>query len=105
MRNTLTDHRDAVRQIRQTPGFAPRGDVLTLLLRGASLLLIAGIAIGIGAGLFTAHLVDNFLYNTADSSPHRCVYSSSEHSRHGRPHTMPSSSPCKSLVPDRWEME
>ena len=101
MQNTLTDLRDALRQMRRTQ----RGDILTLLLRVASLLLLVGIAIGIGTGLFTAHLVQNFLYNTADSAPHRCVSSSSGHSRHGHLHPTPSSSPCKSLVPDRWEME
>ena len=101
----LNDLRDALRQLFHAPGLAQHEDIRTLILRGASLLLLAGIAIGIGAGLFTAHLVDNFLYNTADSSPHRCVYSSSEHSRRGRLHATPSSSPCKSLVPDHWEME
>ena len=105
MHNTLTDLRDALRQMRGTPGLTQRGDILTLLLRGASLLLLVGIAIGIGAGLYTAHLVDNFLYETAASSPHRCFYSSSEHPRHGRLHAPPSSSPCKSFTSDRWEME
>jgi hypothetical protein len=101
----LQDLRDTLRQICQAPDFAQRRNLLTLLLRGASLLLLVGIAIGIGAGLFTAHLVDNFLYNTAASSQHRCLYPSTEHPRHGRLHTMPSLSTCKSFTSNRWETE
>lgn len=105
MTSLLQDLRYALRQMRYAPGFAQRRDILTLALRGASILLLAGIAIGVGVGLFTAHLVDNFLYDAATSSPHRCFYSLSEHSRRGRLHTMPSSSPCKNFAPDRWETE
>ena len=105
MNSILQDLRYALRQMRHTPGFAQRGDIFTLALRGAGILLLAGLAIGIGVGLFTAHLVDHFLYDTAASSPHRCFYSLAEHSRHGRLHTMPSLSPCKNFSPSGGETE
>ena len=105
MHNTLNDLRFALRQMRYAPGFAQRGDLFTLALRGASILLLAGIAIGVGVGLFTAHLVDNFLYDTGASSSYRCLYPLPEHSRHSRLHAMQPLSTCKNLVPNNWETE
>ena len=105
MNSILQDLRFTLRQMRQTPSFTQRGNILTLALRGAAILLLAGLAIGIGAGLFAAHLVDSFLYDDATASPHRCFYSLAEHSRHGRLHTMPSLSPCKNFSPYGGETE
>ena len=101
----LQDLRYALRQMRYAPGFAQRGDLFTLALRGASILLLAGIAIGVGVGLFTAHLVDNFLYDAATSSQHRCSYSLPEHSQHGRLHTTQPLNPCKNFAPNSGETE
>jgi hypothetical protein len=101
----LQELRYALHQLRHTPGFAQRGDILTLALRGASILLLAGIAIGVGVGLFTAHLVDNFLYDAATSSQHRCSYSLSEHSQNGRLHTTPPLNTRKNFASNSGETE
>jgi len=105
MTSLLQDLLYALRQMRYTPGFAQRGDILTLALRGASIFLLAGIAVGIGIGLFTAHMVDNFLYDTGASSSYRCIYPSPEHSRHSHLHAMQSLSTCKNFVPNSGETE
>ena len=105
MTSLLQDLLYALRQTRYTPGFAQRGDILTLALRGASILLLAGIAVGIGVGLFTAHMVDNFLYDTGALSSYRCIYPLPEHSRHSHLHAMQPLSTCKNFVPDSWETE
>ncbi len=105
MTTLLQDLLYTLRQMRYAPGFAQRGDIFTLALRGASILLLAGIAVGIGVGLFTAHMVDDFLYNAGTSSSHRCLYLLPEHSRHDRLHAIQPLSTCKNLVPNSWETE
>jgi ABC-type antimicrobial peptide transport system permease subunit len=44
---------------------AQREDILTLILRGAGVLLVAGTVIGIGISLLTAHLLHSFLFGVA----------------------------------------
>jgi len=44
---------------------AQREDILTLVLRGAGALLVAGTVLGIGISLLTAHLLRSFLFGVA----------------------------------------
>ncbi len=48
---------------------AQREDILTLVLRGAGLLLLTGIVIGVGISLLTARLLHSFLFGVTQYDP------------------------------------
>jgi predicted permease len=48
---------------------APRGAVLTMVLRDAAILLVAGIAVGIAAALASASVLQGMLYGTGARNP------------------------------------
>jgi predicted permease len=48
---------------------AQRADILSLILRGAALLLVTGIAIGLGLSLLTARLLHTFLFGVKQYDP------------------------------------
>jgi predicted permease len=48
---------------------AQRSDILTLVLRGAGALLIAGTAVGVGLSLLTARLLHSFLFGVTQYDP------------------------------------
>jgi ABC-type antimicrobial peptide transport system permease subunit len=48
---------------------AQRADILSLILRGAALLLVTGIAIGLGLSFLTARLLHTFLFGVKQYDP------------------------------------